>query len=115
MTIERLAESARTRRLARRASIEQQAIGDASVVRDPRQVGLRLNRKHLHHRKREALTDRGDALRCLVTVKLEHVRLERIDDVFQQSIVGIDGECDFPRTASDALAKRSRGLERYTA
>ena len=79
-------EPARPRRFARRTRIEQQPVRNARVGADRKQIGFRLDRQHLHHRKAEALSHR-DALRRLVTVKLQHVGLERLDDAREQRIV----------------------------
>ena len=54
---------------------------------------------------------RRDALRRLLAVQLQHVGLERVDDVAQRVVVGIDRERDLAGPATHALAERARGLQ----
>jgi len=86
--------SRRARGVARRERVEQQAVGDAGIGRDRREVGFGFDRQHFHDRNAEALADRGDALRRLMAVQLEHVGLQGADDLFQARIVGIHDERD---------------------
>ena len=54
LPVERLAEAAGPRRLARCAGIEQQTIGDGGIVATAGEVGRGLDRDRLHHRQAEA-------------------------------------------------------------
>ena len=58
--VERLAEAARPRRLARRARIEQQPVGDLGVEPDGDEIGaFAAIGDRLHHRQAEALLERA--------------------------------------------------------
>ena len=45
-------------------------------------------------------------------MKLQHVRLQRLDDRIEPGVVGIDRERDFLRPAAHALSQQARRLER---
>src|SRR3979409_355055 len=64
--VEALAEPARPCRIARRAGIEDQAVGQLVVEADRRQVRLLRDRQRLHDRQPEARAHHDDALRRLL-------------------------------------------------
>ena len=78
---------------------------------DRRQIGALGDRQRLHHRQAEARAHHHDPLRRLLAVQLQHVGLERLDDVAQRLVIGIDGERDLAGAALDALAERARRLD----
>ena len=115
MPIEGFAQPARPRRLARRARIEQQAIGDAGVIRDHGEVASRRDRDRFHHRQTEALFQRRDSGRRLLAMKLQQVRRQSLDHALKKRIVGIDRQRHFQRAAANAFAERPRRIERQVA
>ena len=67
-----------------------------------------LDRQSLHHRQAKPPAHRDDALRRLGAVQLQHVRTQRLDDLAQHLVTGIDGERDLARPALHPLAQRAR-------
>src|SRR5271156_236394 len=113
--VERLAEAARSRRFARRARVEQQAVGDRHIVGDGRQVGLRLDGDRLHHQQAIAFLQCRDARWRLLAVKLEQIWLQRFNDRIEQRIVGVDRKRYLLRAAAHAFSERPRRIKRNVA
>ena len=106
-----LAEPARPRRLARRARVEQQMIGNCRISARRRQDRLGLDRDRLHHRQAERFLSAATRVGRLLAVKLQQIRLQRLDHGIKHRIVGIDRQRHFLRAAAYAAAERPRGLE----
>ena len=109
MPIECLTEAARPGGLAWRARIKDQTIGNR--IDAIGQGRHRFNRQCLHHRQTERLLESDDTLRGLLAVKLQHIRIQRVDAGFEPLIVGIDRQRYFLRPAAHALPEHSRDLE----
>ena len=45
-------------------------------------------------------------------MQLQNVRPQRLDDIFERRVVGVDGQRHLDRAAFDLLAQFARGLER---
>ena len=93
------------------ARVEHQPVGDLAYCR----IGDRSARSAIGSafitgkpkRVRTATTRSGVSL----AVQLQHVGLERCDDVEQGLVIGVDGERDLAGAALHALPERARGLQ----
>ena len=109
--VERLAEAAGPRRLARRAGVEQQPVGDLRVETDRRRGRPAARSAAPSSPAARSACARGDALRRLLAVQLQHVGLERLDHARRARVVGIDRQRDLAGAALHPLAERARGLK----
>ena len=107
--VEALAEPARPGRIARRARVEQQAVGDLVIEPDRRKVGAFRDRQRLGHRQAEAGAHHHDAFRAFLAVQLQHVGRERLDAGGKLVVGGVDRQRDLLRPAAHALAQHARG------
>ena len=108
--VERTAEPAGPRGVARRTRIEEQPVGDLVVEPDRREIGALGNRQRLHHRQSKVRPHRRHALGRLLAVKLQQVGLERLDRRCKLFIAGVDRQRDLLRPAAHALAKGASGM-----
>ena len=81
-----------TRGLLGGAGIEQDAIGDRGITRQRREIGRGLDRHRLHDRQSEGLLDVAQPRHGFLAVQLQDVGLQRLDDIGERGIVGIDRE-----------------------
>src|SRR5258705_9207510 len=111
MPVEYRAETAGSRGLLRGPRIEQNTIGDGSIEGQRRQIGCSFDGKSLHHLQPKFLLDVAQSRHGFPAMQLQYVRLQRLDDVGECRIVGIDGERDFYGTAPYMFSKVARGLK----
>ena len=111
MPVERRAEAAGPRGILRRAGIEQDAVGDRGIAGQRGEIGRGLDRDRLHDRQSEFLLDVAQPRHGFLAVQLQDVRLQRLDDVVERRVVGIDRERDLERAALRLPAEIARRLQ----
>ena len=74
-------------------------VGDRGITGQGREVGWRLDRDRLHHLQSKFLLDVTYPRHGFLAVQLQDVRLQRIDDIAERRVVGIDRKCYFYGTA----------------
>ena len=111
MPVEHRAEPAGTGGILRRAGIEQDAIGNRGIAGQRREIGCGLDRDRLHDRQSEFLLDVAQPRHGFLAVQLQHVRLQRLDDIGERRVVGIDGQRDLGGAALGLPAEFARRLE----
>ena len=81
------------------------------VAGQQREVGRGFHRHRLHHGQAEFLLDVDQPRRGLLAVQLQEIRLQRLDDVAEDSVIGIDRERNFRRAPLDPSAELARHRE----
>ena len=92
-------------------SIEQYAVGDRGITGQRSEIGRGFDGNHLHHRQAEFRPDVAQPRYRFLAVQLQNVRLQRLDDLGEHDVVGIDRERHFLRAALDLPAEIPRRRE----
>src|ERR1700679_3478918 len=97
----------------RGARVEQQAIDKRDIFGRAGYIRPLFDGDSLHHRQAKALFKYGDPFGLFLAMKLQHVRLQRLDERVEKRVVDTDRERPLSRPPAYLSAERPRDLERH--